>query len=112
MHVSRMTRMRKDSSSSPSRSKSGAIEGDVGNGTMVPGGKGAYLRARPDGPAHRLASRRRDDHARHRPRPFSQPSTGHTISRNPSGSFNGLRSMIAEYAVRSRGCTIAPWNLF
>src|SRR2546421_10379639 len=38
----------------------------------------------------------------------SKASTGHTISRSPSGSCNGLRSPMAEYARRSLGCIVAP----
>src|SRR2546421_11972927 len=38
----------------------------------------------------------------------SNASTGHTISRSPSGSCNGLRPSMAEYARRSLGCIVAP----
>ena len=40
----------------------------------------------------------------------SSTSTGHTISRNPSGSFSGLRSWMAEYGIRSLGCILSLGN--
>src|SRR6516164_7469712 len=40
----------------------------------------------------------------------SSARTGHTISRNPSGSFSGLRSLMAEYGIRSLGCILSLGN--